>query len=127
MKRVYYHYTQWEDFQSGMYNEVKEGREERIQKAIELLTNDELCYKYMKKVTEEWPKACEQTFTNRFNHQSFLGQCACAMYADIRDNETRKAWWYLTEEQRHNANGIADRVYREWMEAYEKRTESKCL
>lgn len=49
MKRVYYHYTQWEDFQSGMYNEVKEGREERIQKAIELLTNDELCYKYMKR------------------------------------------------------------------------------
>lgn len=120
MKHIYHHYELWEDFQSGMYNEIKEGREERIQKAIELLTDDELCYKWMKKVSVEWKYACEHTFTNRFNHQAFLGQCACAMYADVRDNETKKAWWCLTEEQRHNANRIADKVYNEWRKEYEK-------
>lgn len=120
MKRVYHHYTKWEDFQSGMYNEIKEGREERIEKAIELLTNLELCYKFMKRVSQEWKYACEHTFTNRFNHQAFLGQCACFMYAEVRDNETRKAWWYLTEEQRHAANKVADVVYEEWKVEYEK-------
>ena len=121
MKRVYYHYTKWEDFQSGMYNEIKDGREERVQKAIELLTNDELCYTYMKKVSQEWKCACEQTFTNRFNHQAFLGQCACFMYGGVRDNETRMAWGMLTIEQRHKANAIADKVYYEWLDDYEKK------
>ena len=120
MKRIYHHYSKWEDYQSGMYNEIKEGRDLRIKKALELLTNDELCYYYMKKVSVEWKNACEHIFTNRFNHQAFLGQCACAMYADVRDNETKMAWWQLTEEQRYNANRIADIVYNEWMVEYEK-------
>lgn len=127
MNRVYYHYTEWEDFQSGMYNEIKEGREERIQKAIELLTDNDLCYRFMKQVTEKWVKACEQTFTNNFNHQAFLGQCACAMYADVRDNETRQAWGMLTDKQRYNANKIADRVFNEWMVQYEKNYWQECL
>lgn len=119
MKRVYYHYTLWEDFQSGMYNEVKEGREQRIADAKKLLTTDDICYKYMKQVTTEWVHSCEYTFTNHFNHQAFLGQCACFLYAGCRDNETRMAWGLLTNEQRYNANSIADRVYYEWLEQYE--------
>lgn len=120
VKRVYHHYTKWEDFQSGMYNEIKEGRDERIQKAIKCLTDDEICYTYMKKVANNWKYACEHTFTNAFNNQAFLGQCACFMYGGVRDNETRMAWGLLTPEQRYNANGIADRVYKEWVEEYEK-------
>lgn len=120
MKRIYHHYTTWEDFQHRMYDEVKEGREERIQKAIELLSDEILCYQYMKRVTDEWVHACEQTFTNRFNHRSFLGQCACNIYADVKEDETRKAWWHLTEEQRYKANKVADRVYEEWKVEYEK-------
>lgn len=120
MKRVYHHYTLWEDFQAGMYDEVKEGREERIQKAIELLTNEELCYHFMKRVTTEWKYACEQVFTNRFNHRAFLGQCACNLYAGVKEDETRKAWWFLTEQQRYKANEIANRVYEEWRLDYEK-------
>lgn len=122
MKRVYHHYTKWEDFQSGMYDEVKEGREARVNKAIELLTNEEVCYRYMKMVTENWIHACEQTFTNRHNPRSFLGQCACAMYAGVHEDETRKAWGLLTEEQRYAANKIADQVYKEWRIDYEKAT-----
>lgn len=120
MMRKYYHYTEWEDFQSGMYNETKDGQEDRIQLAIKCLTDDSLCYRYMKMVTDYWKKACEQTFTNRMNHRSFLGQCACFIFGGCRDNETRRAWWFLTEEQRQNANRIADRVYQEWRLEYEK-------
>ena len=123
MKPVYYHYTLWEDYQNGMYDEVKEGRSERIKKAIYLLTNDDLCYKFMKKVTQEWVYATEQTFTNRsINHQAFLGQTACNMYAGIKEDETREAWGHLTNAQRYRANKIADRVHDEWLRDYEKKS-----
>ena len=93
MKQVFYHYELWEDFQNGMYDEVKEGRKERIQKAIYLLTNESLCYEFMQKVTNEWIHATEQTLTNpSVNHQAFLGQTACNMYAGIKEDETREAW-----------------------------------
>ncbi len=121
MKRVWYHYETWEDFQHGMYNEDKEGRQERVEKAIELLTTDDICYEYMKRVSVEWKHAVEQQLTNsRANPQSFLGQTACCLYAGVHEDETREAWGRLTPEQRYNANAIADRVAKEWREEYEK-------
>lgn len=119
MKQVFYHYTEWEDFQSGMYNEVKEGREERIQKAVEMLSNESLCYKCMTTVATEWKKATEQTFTNKsINHQAYLGQCACNVYAGVKEDETREAWGRLTNEQRYRANKVADLVRDEWEQRY---------
>ena len=121
MKPIYYHYEMWEDYQHGMYNENKEGREERVLKAIELLTDLDLLYEYMKKVSVEWKHAVEQQLTNaRANPQSFLGQTACCLYAGVHEDETREAWGRLTPEQRYNANAIADRVAKEWREEYEK-------
>lgn len=115
MKQIYYHYTKWEDFQNGMYNEIKEGRKERIQKAIYLLTNLDLLYEQMKKVTKEWKFATEQNLTNNsINHQAFLGQTACNIWGKIKEDETREAWGYLTNEQRYKANKVADKVYLEW-------------
>ena len=121
MEQLYYHYTQWEDFQHGMYNEIKEGRQERIQKAIYLLTNLELLYKQMTKVTKEWKYATEQNLTNNsINHQAFLGQTACNIWGDIKEDETREAWGYLTNEQRYKANKVADTVYLEWKRNFQK-------
>lgn len=124
MKQVFYHYTQWEDFQAGMYDEVKEGRQERIEKAIELLTNLDLLFEYMTMVTQEWRKATEQNFTNgSINHQAFLGQTACCIWAGIKEDETREAWGKLTNEQRYKANSVADEVYLNWLREYEKSDE----
>jgi len=121
MKRVWHHYEKWEDFQNGMYNEDKEGRQERVAKAIELLTNEDLCYEYMRRVTKEWRYATEQQLTNsRANPQSFLGQTACSLYAGVHEDETREAWGRLNNEQRYVANSIADRVAKEWKEEYEE-------
>ena len=121
MKQVFYHYTKWEDYQNGMYDEEKEGRQERIQQAIFLLTNLKLLYQYMKKVTIEWKYATEQNLSNpSMNHQAFLGQTACNIYAGVKEDETREAWGYLTNEQRYQANKIADKVYNEWKRNYEK-------
>ena len=117
MKQRFYHYTLWEDFQNGMYDEDKDGRQERIRSAIELLTNPRLCYEQMTRVTKEWRYATEQNLTNAsINHQAFLGQTACSIYGGIHEDETREAWGRLTNEQRYKANRIADRVFREWYE-----------
>lgn len=120
MKPVYYHYEKWEDYQNGMYNEVKEGRAERVKEAICLLTDLDNLYIHMKKVSIEWTHACEQTFTQNFNHQAFLGQCACNIWKGIKEDETREAWGKLTTQQRQEANKVADRVYEEWKRDYEE-------
>ena len=121
MKQLYFHYTAWEDFQHGMYNEDKNGRENRIQAAIRLLTDPEECYIQMKRVTTEWKYATLQNLTNpNMNHQAFLGQTACSIYADVHEDETREAWGRLTNEERYKANRIADKVYEEWANRYEQ-------
>lgn len=121
MKQVFYHYTKWEDFQNGMYDEIKEGRDDRVKEAIKLLSNEKKLYKYMKKVTAEWEYATAQNLTNsNINYQAFLGQTACNLYANIKEDETREAWGYLTNEQRYKANKVADKVYYEWIREYTK-------
>ena len=121
MKQKYYPYTMWEDFQHGMYDEVKEGRKQRVLKAAKLLSDPDRLYEYMTRVANEWKYATEQTFTNpSINHQAFLGQSACNLYAGIKEDETREAWGLLTNEQRYKANSIADKVYENWVKRYER-------
>ena len=121
MKQKYYHYTMWEDFQNGMYDEIKDGRQDRVKKAVQILSNLDLLYQQMTRVTKEWKYATEQNFTNNsINHQAFLGQTACNIYAGIKEDETREAWGRLTNDQRYKANKVADRVYMEWRKRYEK-------
>lgn len=121
MKQVFYHYTMWEDFKNGMYDEVKEGRSDRVKYAAEILSNTYLLYVCMKRVTKEWTHATEQVLTNpSVNHQAFLGQAACNIHAGIKEDETREAWGLLTNEQRIEANKVADRVDDEWRIEYMK-------
>ena len=37
MERIFHHYSKWEDFHAGMYDESKDGRKERVQKATFIL------------------------------------------------------------------------------------------
>lgn len=124
MKQKFYHYTMWEDFKNGMYDEVKLGRKQRVNYAVELLSNPKELYKYMKKVANEWKYATEQNFTNpSINHQAFLGQTACNMYKGCKEDETREAWGLLTNEQRYEANKVADKVFAEWVKTYERKND----
>lgn len=121
MRPIYHHYTKWEDFQNGMYNEEKEGREERIEKAKQILSDKNLCYQAMKMVTENWTHACEQNLSNEiYNHRPFLGQSACCIYAGVHEDETREAWGQLSDNERKTANNIADIVFNEWKAAHEE-------
>lgn len=121
MNPIYHHYEKWEDFQNGMYNFEKEGREERVKKAVEILSDTEKLYALMKMVTQEWKFATEQNLSNKiYGHRSFLGQTACNILDGVKEDETREAWGLLTDTQRILANQVADRVYNEWIEKKDK-------
>ena len=117
MERIFHHYEKWEDYQCGMYDELKDGRECRVELAKNLLANAPLCEKFMREVVKRWKCACEQVFTNtNVNRRAWLGQAACCLYAGVKENETREAWWQLTEDERNLANEIADKVINDYEE-----------
>ena len=115
MHRIYHHYEKWEDYQNRMYDEIKDGRKERVLLAIECLGNKEKCYNAMKMVVENWILACEHNLTNESsNRRAWVGQAACNIAYNVKEDETREAWGILTQEQRYMANKIADIVITEW-------------
>lgn len=121
MEQKYHPYYEWEDYQSGMYDELKEGREQRIHLAIILLSNCMTLHKFMGEVTIRWKVATETVFTdNKRNKKSWLGQAACCLFAGVKEDETREAWKYLTDEQRNKANATADKIIKEWVGKYEQ-------
>lgn len=128
IKQVFYHYEKWEDFQSGMYNppsvssiETGVTTEERTNKAIECLSDKDICRKFMEKVVSEWKISTAEVLTNpESNGRAWLGQCACFMYAGCHDEETRRAWVLLAPETQKTANKIAEEVIKKWLTEYAK-------
>lgn len=123
IEQVFFRYELWEDYKSGMYNTPSASTEsEMIQKAIECLSDPEICRENMRKVVSEWEIATAQVLTNpESNGRAWLGQCACHMFAGCHDEETRKAWVMLPPKVQKAANKIADEVIFEWLAEYSKR------
>lgn len=121
MERIFHHYNKWEDFHNGMYDESRDGRKERVLQAVAILGTPEVCRKAMQKVIDEWKIATEYNLSNaEINRRAWLGQAACAIYANIHEDETREAWGYLTIEQRTTANAIATQIIKKWLYEFEK-------
>ena len=121
MQRIFHHYSLWEDYHAGMYDESKDGRAERVQKAAEILGTPDICRKAMKKVVAEWKIATEYNLSNlEINRKAWLGQAACSCYAGIHEDETREAWGIMTEAQRIEANRIAAVIIKEWQSKQER-------
>lgn len=121
MKTKYYNYLLWEDYQNGMYRQTNDNNQERIIKAVELFKNKDELYKAMKFVANHWKISAEVNFTNpSINHQAWLGQASQCYVNKCTDMETIKAWHLLSDEERNDANFIADMVYSEWYEKYNR-------
>lgn len=121
MQRIFHHYSLWEDYHAGMYDESKDGRAERVQKAAEILGTPDICRKAMEKVVAEWSYATEYNFSNaEINRKAWLGQAACSCYAGIHEDETREAWGIMTEAQRIEANRIAAEIIKRWLNERER-------
>ena len=121
MQRIFHHYSLWEDYHAGMYDESKDGRAERVQRAAEILGTPAVCREAMEKVIAEWPISTEYNLSNlEINRKAWLGQAACCCYAGIHEDETREAWGIMTDPQRAEANRIAADIIRKWQKERER-------
>ena len=120
MERIFHHYSLWEDFHAGMYDENKAGRNERVHKAAYILGTPEICRAAMEKVISEWKISTEYNLSNaEINRKAWLGQAACSCYAGVHEDETREAWGLMTEPQRIEANRIAAVIIKKWLKEKE--------
>jgi len=113
MARKYYPYTEWEEWQAGMYDLDVQPRQ--VQYAAALLADTSKLESAMIKVTQEFPNSTHHhlTATNE-NRKAWMGQAACFLAAGAADDATKSAWWTLTDDQRKAANDVADRVIGKW-------------
>lgn len=116
MKRIFHHYSKWEDYHAGMYDESKDGRKERVLRAAHILGTPNICREAMEMVVSKWVVSTEYNLSNaEINRKAWLGQAACSCYAGIHEDETREAWGLMTEQQRVQANKIAAEIIKRWI------------
>lgn len=122
IKQVYIPYWEWEDWINGMWRKLAKDQEaEFIQRAIEF-TGDWVKYgESMERVINLWPRTMINSLSNpSINKRAFLGHCAVQMQINCPEYITRIAWRQLTEEQRVNADKIAQHHIDNWHEEQNK-------
>jgi hypothetical protein len=122
MRQVYYPYDMWEEVNHGMYKTVDDkDKQNLIDKAIFLLSDPQELKKQMKLTTVFYKNSTERKMTCRgLNKQAWLGQAACCLKYSVPEDVTKEAWSLLTDEQRVEANRVADIVATEWVKNYAK-------
>jgi hypothetical protein len=119
-KRVYHPVDKWEELQTGMWDFCDDPAT-MLQAAIDFTSDWQTYGDYMDLVVQEWPVSCENALTDySLNRKAWLGHAACAMAINCPENITRKAWGYLTDEQRKMANRRAAIAIGVWEENYAK-------
>jgi hypothetical protein len=115
MKRIYHHYLLWEDNKNGMYDIPCVIDESKINDCINLLSNPEKFYNTLKSVLNEWVISSDENLSNiNCNRQAWLGQAACCYLFKAEETITRKAWGFLSDKKKQEANNIADKIIREY-------------
>lgn len=115
MKRIYYPYHLWEDFQNGLYITKVDNHEYLISKSIELLSNAELFHEIGFKMISNWTISAAVNLTNlEQNRKSWLGQASCCYYAKCPEFITCEAWMMLTDKQRKLANNVANKLIKDY-------------
>lgn len=116
MKQVFITYTEWEDYQNGMWTILtKEEEQEKLQQAIEFTGNHIAYGKAMMKAITMWPNTCLHNLTDMsINRRAFIGHCAVCLELGIPEYIVRMAWHRLTDRQRTLANIEADKAIKQW-------------
>jgi hypothetical protein len=115
MKADWRPYTEWEDYQAGMYRDATATeRAVMATNAAGLLADTLRLTAAMRAVATEWRFAAEANLHEPPNNRAWLGQAACCYAAGSTEDATRQAWGMLTDGQRAAANAVADRVISEW-------------
>lgn len=118
IKQVFVPYWEWEDYLNGMWGPINENR---IADTV-VFTGDWVKYgEAMREVIEAWPRTMINSLTNKsINRRAFLGHCAVCYKLGITESTTRAAWKLLTDEQRFDADKIADKHIKHWEYEYSR-------
>lgn len=120
IKQVWHNIRDWEEVASNMWGEVLD-QNYALQTAIAFTSDHKLYGSFMNRVCNEWPISCENALTDPYiNQKAWLGHAAVALAHGIPEDITRKAWSYLTDEQKYLANKEAEREVSLWKERYIK-------
>ena len=118
IKQVWVPYWEWEDWLNGMWNK---GDESQLQAAIDFMGNHILYGEAMGEVIAAWPCTMLNSLTNvSINRRAFLGHCAVCFKLQIPESITRQAWGILTEQQRFDADAIAEKHIKHWGYEYSR-------
>ena len=120
MKQVYVQYQYWEDYKNGMWRKLSKSEESEHFERVLAFTSDYIKYgNAMKEVVKKWPNTMLNSLTNvSINRRAFLGHCACSYELNCPEYLTRKAWKYLTNQQRVLADNVAQQTIDEWVLNY---------
>ena len=119
MKRIYHHFSSWEDCKSGIlktnFDEIQ--TEKLTIKAKQLLCSPKKFYEVALEVISKWIYSSEQHLSNKGrNRQAWIGQASCCYKYKIPEHITKYAWRMMTKEQQKEANAIADDIIKLWEE-----------
>lgn len=116
--RVYQPLEKWEEIPANMWGEATDAKA-MLEQAIAFTADHKLYGAHMMAVANEWPVSCENALTDEaLNKRAWIGHAACAHALACPEDITRKAWGYLTDEQRLLANKAATRAIRYWSRNY---------
>jgi hypothetical protein len=115
-KRVFHHYTRWEDWRCGFYDSCSGAEnDKKVELVLEMFNSEDLTREYMNRVINEWKYSCEQNLTNEsMNKIAYIGQAACCIYGGVPNGTTMQAWSMLSKDVRDRSDGIAREVINTW-------------
>lgn len=111
MKQIFHKYTDWEDFQNGMFETKVKNEEDLIIKSVGLLSNEIDFHNVCLNVLDNWLISSDVNLSNKHsNRQSWVGQAACCYAFGTPETTTRKAWSKLDLNTKLKANLVADKI-----------------
>lgn len=114
IKQVWHDVRDWEEVAHNMWGESMDAKAD-LHTAIGFTADHELYGSFMRRVADEWPISCENALTDpHLNQKAWIGHAAVALAHGIPEDITRKAWAYLSDEQKHLANQEAKRAIELW-------------
>lgn len=113
--QVWHPYTQWEDWQAGMWQSPADVTAD-MERASQILGNPAVFLDAARVMLREWPTAAEHNLTDMAqNRRAWVGQATCCHLAGVPEQATRLAWWTLTPTEQLAANQTADLAVAEWL------------
>lgn len=116
MKRIYHHFSKWEDYKSGFYSSSFNDTENHIALCIDILTNQKIFEDTALKMIDNWRYSIEHNLTdNTINRIAYIGQSSCCFANGTPSFVTKLAWGYLSENERNEANNTAKKILSDWI------------